>query len=213
MRHQAHESVTPADVRGTPLRRHAVRRFDGGRIYAVVTGSGWPRYWGFTHQAVLRGFAHGLTQSAELSPSVRLSRAVDEARAALISSCEELIERTVPDAGLAACSLSSGSLYLVVVGDARAYLRRGRNPTRLTPRQPSQGGLMTGKPVTTETVLDPDDLVLMGSASAFSEAAINRVSRVLEEDGHSPPTVIASLMTEPAGRAGVGAAAVAARIL
>ena len=60
--------------------------------------------------------------------------------------------------------------------------------------------------------VEPGDLVMMGSVSAFSMRAISQVVSVLAADPKTAASVIASVLTDPAGQAGVGAAAVVVRI-
>ncbi|MEZ4246943.1 MAG: hypothetical protein R3B99_01680 [Polyangiales bacterium] len=57
---------------------------------------------------------------------------------------------------------------------------------------------------------EPGDLVLAGSASAFSASAVGRVASALQNDS-VPPAVLAALLGAR-GKAGVGAVALALRI-
>lgn len=212
MRNDAYESIAPAEVRGHAIPRHGIGRYEGGRAFAVATGIGRPRGWSIARKHVLRGLGEGLASSSAISPGDRLRTAVTAAREALIDACNALVEREVPDAGLVVLLLSGGSAHVAVVGDGRVYLQRRGNPQRLTPRDQPAEGLIEGEVVVAETVLDPNDLLLIGSASAFSEAAISRVGGVLQSDANAPPAALASLLTEPARKAGVGAAALAIRI-
>ncbi|MBO6935873.1 MAG: hypothetical protein JJ863_12895 [Deltaproteobacteria bacterium] len=212
MRNDAYESIAPAEVRGHPIPRHGIGRYEGGRAFAVATGIGRPRGWSIARKHVLRGLGEGLANASSVSPAERLRTAVAAARGALIDACNALVERDVPDAGLVALLLSGGAAHVAVVGDGRVYLQRRGNPQRLTPRDQPAEGLIEGQVIVAETVLDPNDLLLIGSASAFSEAAISRVGGVLQSDAHAPPSALASLLTEPARKAGVGAAALAIRI-
>lgn len=213
MRNDAYESIAPAEVRGHPLPRHGVGRYEGGRAFAVATGIGRPRGWSLARRHVLRGLGEGLERSKSVDPGERLRLAIAAARSALVDACNALVERDVPDAGIVALLLSGGSAHVAVVGDSRVYLQRGGRPQRLTPRDQRAEGLLDGEVVGAETPLDPDDLLLVGSASAFSEAAISRVGGVLQSDAQAPPAALASLLTEPARKAGVGAAALAIRIV
>ncbi len=212
MRNDAYESIAPAEVRGHAIPRHGVARYEGGRAFAVATGIGRPRGWSIARKHVLRGLGEGLAAASSVSPAERLRSGVAAARGALIDACNALVERDVPDAGLVALLLSGGSAHVAVVGDGRVYLQRRGNPQRLTPRNQPAEGLIEGEVVVAETVLDPNDLLLIGSASAFSEAAIGRVGAVLQSDPNAAPAALASLLTEPARKAGVGAAALAIRI-
>lgn len=212
MRNDAYESIAPAEVRGHPLPRHGIGRYEGGRAFAVATGIGRPRGWSIARRHVLRGLGEGLAHSKSVSPAERLRMAITSARAALVDACNALVEREVPDAGIVALLLSGGAAHVAVVGDGRVYLHRQGRPQRLTPRDQRPEGLLDGEVIVAESALDPNDLLLLGSASAFSEAAISRVGGVLQTDAEAPPAALASLLTEPARKAGVGAAALAIRI-
>ena len=212
MRNEAYESIAPVEIRGRPIPRHGVARYEGGRAFAVATGIGRPRAWSIARKHVLAGLGEGLASASSLSPRDRLRAAVATARDTLIDACNQLVEREVPDAGLVALLLGGGAAHIAVVGGGRVYLQRRGKPQRLTPRDQPAEGLIEGEIALSEIMLDPNDLLLVGSASAFSEAAIHRIGAVLQSDASAPPAVLASLLTEPARKAGVGAAALAIRI-
>ncbi len=208
----AHVIVAPAEVRDGTIRRHAAVRLDRGKAFALSTGLGTPRLWSYATRPALLGFAKGLESGATLPPEARLQHSYQLARAELVSACNVLIERVVPDATLFGVLLHHGELFLFGVGAGRAYLHRGGRPSRLTPREDDPRGLIGADPFTARTVLEPGDLVMAGSASAFSARAVGRVASVLQDDPQAPPSVIGGLLTEPARKAGVGAAAVVLRV-
>ncbi|MDW8361934.1 MAG: hypothetical protein RMK74_06010 [Myxococcales bacterium] len=211
MRADAHVSVATADVRGHRLARDAVLRLEAGRAFVVATGLGLPRTWGWTTRAALDGFAEGLASTG--SAAERLDRAVAAARARLGRAVDALIERQLPDVAIVAVLLDSGALHAVACGAGRVYVfRRGQPPVRLTPREPEPTGLLRAQPARSSYVLEPDDLVLVGSPSAFSADAVTRLSQVLGADSAAPPAILASLLTDPAEQAGSGAASIALRV-
>jgi hypothetical protein len=212
MRTDAHISVTRADVRRGQLTRHAAARLEGGRAFAVTTGLGLPRTWAPSTEAVLEGFARGLAGAEGSEPAERLRSAVGEARAALAQRCDSLVERLLPDATLVALLLARGQLHAMSVGPGRVYLQRSGRPERLSAREESRGGLLRARPNVCSTPVDPGDLILAGSVTAFSMSAVAKAVSVLSADGSTSPAVLASLLTEPAGKAGVGAAAVVVRV-
>ena len=181
MRNDAYESIALAEVRGHRVARHGVARFDGNRAFLVSSGIGWPRSWGIAREHIVAGFGDALAGLRSQPPRERLAGAMAGARRALVDLCNGLVERTVPDASLVAVLLNGGAAHIAVVGDGRVYLLRRGSPQRLTPRDPSAEGLVDGEVVLSETVLDPADLLLVGSASAFSEAAVSRVGRGASE--------------------------------
>ena len=98
------------------------------------------------------------------------------------------------------------------MGTGRVYLHRGGQPQRLTPRDERDEGLLDGVAARCSSPISVGDIVLAGSATAFSVKAIAKLASVLEADPKTPPSVLASLLTEPAGHADVGAVAIALRI-
>lgn len=211
MKVDGHSSIVRAEVRGHELARHAVGRLAGGRGWAITCPIGWPRLWSRVADEVLAGFERGLAAGRGQPAPRRLEMAVDAARDDLAAGCEALVERMTPDATLLALLLERGELHVLSAGPARVYLHRRGRPQRLTPREDDEHGLLHASPVASETHLEPGDLVLAGSVSAFSTQAIDKVASVLDRDGDAPPSVLASLLTDPVRDAGVGAAAVVLR--
>lgn len=210
MRPEVHLSVVEAEVRGMPLARHAGVQLDRGHVFALAGGMGLPRLWGFVTRAALEGFQRGL-EGADAAAD-RLFEAVEGAHRRLTERCDTLIERITPDATLVALHVDHSHLHVISVGPGRVYLQRRGKPQRLTPRDDPNDGLLKGAPVRCSVDIHPGDLVLAGSVSAFSVKAVGKLASVLEADAKAPPSVLASLLTEPAARAGVGAAALAMRV-
>lgn len=212
MRADAHISIARAVVRDGTLTRHVAHRFDAGRAYAVATGLGMPRTWGISTSAVLAGFEHGLEENRGVEPSERLKRAISRARATLAEHCDRLVERILPDATLVALLLAETHLHVMSVGPGRVYVQRAGRPQRLTAREESNIGILRARPSMCATPVEPGDLVLAGSVTAFSMSSIAKAMSVLTADPDTSPAVLASLLTEPAAKAGVGAAAVVLRV-
>jgi len=204
--------VAPAEVREAHLRRHAVRKLDRGRAFALSTGLGPPRAWQEATGAVLAGFEEGLEGGRDAGAKERLQQAYDAARESLVTYCNSLIERAIPSATLVALVLDHEGVHVLSVGTGRVYLHRTGSPQRLTPRNASQEGLIDGTAATTVSRLEPGDLLLAGSASAFSTASVGRVASVLQSDANTPPSVLVNLLTDPARKAGVGGVALALRV-
>lgn len=210
MRPEAHLSVVDAKVRGKPIPRHVGVELERGHVFALAGGLGLPRLWGFVTSAAIEGFEQAL-EGADPAAD-RLFEAVEGAHRRLTQRCDTLIERMTPDATLVALEVDHTHLHVISVGPSRVYLQRKGKPQRLTPRDDPNEGLLGGTPVRCSVDVHPSDLVLAGSVSAFSVKAVSKLASVLEAEPKTPPTVLASLLTEPAARAGVGAAALALRI-
>ncbi len=214
MRTDAHISVAKADVRMGQLSRHVAAGFERGQVFAVTTGLGLPRTWGLSTRAVLAGWREGLEQTTNVTdPSQRLRTLTTTARAALAKACDNLVERVLPDATLVGLILAEGFVHVMSAGPGRVYVQRDGRPKRLTARDEQRGGLLKSRPAICSTPIEPGDLVLAGSVTAFSMSSIGKAIGVLVEDPNAAPSVLGNLLTEPAARAGVGAAAVVLRVL
>lgn len=212
MRSEAYISVAKTDVRLGQLTRHAARRYEAGRAFAIASGLGLPKTWSLSTSAALDGFEKGLIDSKGKPPADRLRIAVGAARDMIADRCDQLVERVLPDASIVAMVLGDGELHVMAVGSGRVYIQRAGQPQRLTAREEERGGLLRARPVVSQTPLEPGDLVLAGSVTAFSMSAVAKAMSVLSADPGTQPAVLASLLTEPANKAGVGAAAVVFRV-
>ncbi|MCA9611578.1 MAG: hypothetical protein H6721_19280 [Sandaracinus sp.] len=212
MRPEAHLSVAAAEVREAPLAKHAGEKL-GSATFAMASATGRPRLWSYANAATLRGFTRGLDSGRNLEGATLVEHAFLQARGALVEALNVLVERNVPDVALIAVHFDHHGVHVMSVGDSRAYLHRGtRTPQRMTPREGDTHGLLEGDPTYVTVAAEPGDLVLAGSASAFSASAVGRVASALQNDSRVPPAVLAALLTEPAAKAGVGAVALALRI-
>jgi hypothetical protein len=212
MRMESQTSVTRARVRGGAIRRHEVRKFEGGRAWAIAGGLGLPRLWRFGIGRTLDAVGASVEATRGSAGATRLDHALGAARMALAQACDTLIEREAPDVTLLVLMLDGPQLHVLCAGAGRVYVHRGAVPERLTPRDEPQGGLLFAEATRAQTRLEPGDLVLAGSASAFSVRGVARIAAVLEEDPRATPSVLASVLTEPAAQAGLGAAALALRV-
>ena len=130
----------------------------------------------------------------------------------LADACECLVEKQVPDVVLLALLVDAGVLHVLSAGAGRVYVQRAGTPQRLTPREDPRDGLLFAAATRSSISLEPGDLVLAGSVSAFSVRGVARLAAVLDEDAKTSPEVLVSVLTEPAALAGVGAAAIAMRV-
>lgn len=218
MRTQSHISVARSKVREGEITRHCGLRLDGGKVFLVASGLGLPRTWPYVLDAVAHGFERGLDEAHEKAGGARRARAdrlvaaADRVRRELAEACDRLVERGLPDAAFAAISVEDGELHVVSAGPCRVYLHRSGKPQRLTPREEPRDGALVARVTQCSTPLEPGDLVMAGSVSAFSMRSIAQVVTVLQDDPRTEPPILASLLTEPAAQAGVGAAAVVLRV-
>ena len=97
------------------------------------------------------------------------------------------------------------------VGSVTESIEVAANAVSLQTENATVGAVIENRRIV--ELLEPGDLVLAGSATAFSVRAIAQVVTVLSEDARTGPAVIASLLTEPAGQAGAGAAAAVVRVI
>jgi len=213
MRTDSHISVTRTTVREGEISRHGAVRLEAGRAFCVASGLGLPRTWPMATAAVIEGFELGLEDTKKgLQGAGRALHCAEKARAALAERCDQLVERALPDAAFVALLIEQGELHVVSAGPSRAYLHRKGKPQRLTPREEPAGGVLRSAVSHCHVPLEPGDLVMMGSVSAFSMRAISQVVSVLASDPKTAPSVLASVLTDPAHQAGVGAAAIVVRI-
>jgi len=214
MRVVSHISTARTKVREGELSRHLGARLDGGKAFVVTTGLGLPRTWWLANQALVRGFEFGFRDAPPgKKKGDRLIAAADRARRELADVCEQLVEHALPDAAFAAVAIEDGTLQVVSAGPCRVYLHRTGKPQRLTPRDEPREGTLRARVTQCATTLEPGDLIMAGSVSAFSRRSIAQVVTVLQDDPRTEPPILASLLTEPAAQAGVGAAAIVIRVL
>lgn len=212
MRIEAYVDVARAKIRKNAVERSVAHRLDAGRTFLVAHPLGRPRLWNHSTNAVVDGFTEALAAAPGLRGPERLRAAVGGARDRLVERCETLIERDLPDVGLLALNVDGGELHVHALGPCRAYLHRRRHTERITSRDEEPGGLLVRTATESSIWLDPGDLVLAGSLTAFSAAAVAKVASVLDQDADASPQVVAQLLTEPAEQAGAGAAVVVLRV-
>ena len=212
MRAETHVSMVRAEIGRASLSRHDAVKLEQGRIHLVATALGPPRLWTYGLRAAIEGFTQGLATSTDLGADERVGVAIEASRRRLADRCDELIERMLPDVALVVVVLDGTHLHVHATGTGRVYLHRGGTPQRLTSRDERRDGILHAAPTRCTVDLEPEDVVLAGSDSAFSVRAVGRLAAVLEADRRAPPAVLASLLTEPAGDAGVGAIALAMRM-
>lgn len=189
-------------------------RAEGGRAFIVASGLGWPRSWALSTASVIEGFDSGLDETRQRGAhgGGRALYCAERARVRLAATCEQLVERQLPDAAFVALMFEGSDVHVVSAGPVRAYLHRKGKPQRLTPREDATAGVLHSAISHCNLALEPGDLVMMGSVSAFSMRAISQVASVLEADPRTESSVIATVLTDPAGQAGVGAAAAVLRV-
>lgn len=206
MRLEAHVDIARAKLRKATVVRSIAERLDGGRSFLVAQPMGRPRLWAPSTSAVLEGFTAGISRAKDTRGTEKLRTAIGEARDRLVARCETLIERDLPDVGLVAAVLDGTELHVHALGPCRAYLHRRRRTERVTSRDEEPGGLLVRASFEAKIALEPGDLVLLGTLTAFTSTAVQRVSGVLEHDPETAAQVVAQLLTEPAEQAGTGAA-------
>lgn len=177
----------------------------------MSTGLGPPRLWQKTTSVVLDAF-EAAVETQRGGAGALLREGLAEARRALVSYCETLIERQMPDATLLAMAFEGNQVHVLSVGPGRIYRHRRGQPERLTSRDTGTDGVLRGRSHAAVHSVDPKDLVIAGSASAFSTRSVGRVAAALESNPETKPAVLVSLLIEPPRRAGLGASALALRL-
>ena len=216
MRVESHSSLQLAMVHDHALARHGVSKLDEGRAFVLTTGIGQPRTWGFTRAPLLQGFSAGLAEGESMPAKERVRHAFGVARGRLVTCCNALIEQRVPDSSLGALVLLEDTVHVISAGRVRAYLWRRGEHRRLTPdneQDPeSTSGVLRAEPTHAQVALEPRDVLMLGSTTAFSPQAVSKIASVMQADAETPVSILATLMTEPAKFSGAGAAAVVVRV-
>ncbi|MEM6957138.1 MAG: hypothetical protein AAF645_15720 [Myxococcota bacterium] len=207
----AHASICRAEVRGRPVRQCAAVTLLRGDVRFIATAIGPPRAWAYALDAVVAGFRESIATASGASPGDALEKAIVSARGRLVDACNALVERESPDAHICGLWILPRRLYIAGAGTNRVYRHRGVRPERITPRHQS-GGVLQSPLHASDVELDTGDVLLAGSESAFSTISVASVATVLQESPPPKATVLASLMTDPARKAGAGAAALAIRV-
>ncbi len=222
------QRVVPALMRDTDLYRHSTHQFANQRGFAVTTAHSLPRLWQFSTQAAARALDSAFepsppsetTKHAPMNPAhtpinpAQVETAMQQAQQTFANHCGTLIERQTPDCRLVALWIEGSLMHTVRVGSGRVYLKRGNErPQRLTPREDSLGGLLEGAPFHSTTPIEPDDIILLGSSTAFSQQSVDDVGKVLSQDAQPDLGLLARLLTRPTIQNTLGGAAITLRIL
>lgn len=201
-----------AAVGNTALRQHELFTLDGGRTLVLCSAVGMPRLWGYALDAAVSGFLGGLERPHDGRSSTRLALGLEGARAALRTRVDALIERRIPDVMLLALSMQAARLDVVSVGPCRAYLRRGGETRRLTPKDDLAAGLLGGSAAFCNEELHEGDLLLGGSRGGFVEASLSALSQLLGGQPHASAQQVVDTLNTPAVSAGLGVATFALRL-
>ena len=211
------------------LRREDLSLVDGGTVALIALAFGPPRLWGYLLDTAIDAFHDGYWQAGEVSLSTRVHHGMRAATDGVRTNVEALIDRCSADVALLALTLDEATLQVQASGPLHAYVARRRGVRRLGPRmlgvQPEESadGLLTSPATTCAEQLEPGDLVFAGSRRVCHEAALQRVSRMLERDHFSlartsarfeaeSPQAVLTLLSASAGEEGRGAATLAFRM-
>lgn len=206
-----HVEVVAETIRDRPASRCVVELREQGSVVVMAAGIGLPRLWGVVARAVVDGFTRAYDSSKEQGRA-RIDVAVAAARTNLTHTCDRLIERMTPDAGLTAVMLLGEHLHVINAGTGRVYVHREGAPKRLTNRDEAPVGLLRASPVHSSQLVSSGDLIIAGTETAFSTTAVEKLASTLEAAPQVSPTVVTNLLVDPARQAGRGAAAAALRV-
>lgn len=213
MRVDAHVGSTTTIVRGAAVLRDDALRFDGTRAFAIATALGPPRLWGSLRRVVFAAAQRSLQDGRSHDSRSRLAKCASAAREALVDYGDALLERAIPDCALTLVLFEQGQLHVHAVGNARVYLQRGAAaPSRLTPRDAPVVGLVYGQPTVCSLPVEPFDLVMMGTESAFSPDAIANVAASIATNADTDVATLTKRLLDPARSAETGGAAAVVRV-
>jgi hypothetical protein len=201
-----------AAVGKTSLRQNELFTLDGGRTLVLCSAVGMPRLWGYALDAAVAGFLAGFERPHDGRASTRMAQGVEAARSALRTRVDALIERRIPDVMLLALSMHAARLDVVSVGPCRAYLRRGGDTRRLTPKDDLARGLLGGSAAFCSEQLHEGDLLLGGSRGGFVEASLAALGQLLTASPHASAQEVVATLNTPAVSARLGVATFALRL-
>jgi hypothetical protein len=194
------------------LRQTDVRVLHDGAVFALASALGPPRLWGYALDAAFTGLAAGLERPYDGRLLTSLHQGLEAARQLLQTRVDALVERRRCDAGLVALGLDGEHLHVLCVGPVRAYLRRRDQVRRLTPRDDRAEGLLKARPTFCSERLEPGDLIVAGSLSAFCDASLQSMGVALAENRDLAPAALTQLLNKSAATERLGVSSMALRI-
>lgn len=202
----------PTGVAQGELRQSDVRSFADGRVLSLASALGPPRLWGYGLDAVFAGIAEGLERPHDGRLITQLHQAFEGARQRLRSQVDALVERHRCDVGLALLALDASSLHVLCAGPVRAYLRRLDTVRRLTPNDDRSEGLLKVPASAHTERVEPGDLVVAGSLTAFCDESLQRLGTALAHDHLLPPHTVIELLNASAAGSRRGVSSLALRV-
>ena len=211
------------------LRREDVSLVDGGAVALLALAFGPPRLWGYLLDTAFDAFHQGYWHAGEVSSSSQVHLGMRAATEAVRANVDALIDRCGADVALLALTLEENTLQVQASGPLHAYVARRKGLRRLGPRmlgvqaEERADGLLSSHGATCVEQLEAGDLVFAGSRRVCHDAALQRVTRMLERDHFSlarttarfqaaSPEAVLALLSASAGEQGHGAATLAFRM-
>ena len=204
--------MVPTQVRRGELHRDFIEQMENRGAHAIASAIGPARLWSHVGRVAVNGFAEGLTDARDAAAEEQLAHSLHLARIRVTTACERLVERTLPDITLCGLHIRDYKVNVVAAGACRVYVHRVGATKRLTPRDEITTGVLRSAALRSSMQLQPGDIVLAGTPNAFSDKAIAQLSATLDGAPITNVATLARILTEPAHRAGIGAAAVVIRI-
>jgi hypothetical protein len=204
-------AVSPAKILNGTLRQHATRVIDP-QVVLIAAALGQPRLWEYLVRGALDGFEEGFARPHDGRMSTRLHQGALVGQQALRRRVESLIERRPSDVALLALAQEDDVLHVLSAGTLSVYLYQSGTLRQVGATDDQADGLLKLTPSWTTETVAPGDLVIAGSPSAVSDAALHELHNLLVTGVAVPPRRIVERLQHAALERGAASVAVAVRI-
>jgi hypothetical protein len=197
----------PALVRGNRMFRHRALLDEQHDSSVVMVAQGPPRVWQRGLDAAVAGISASIA-AGEWSAEPLLAAAASRVRAAEAA----LVDENVIQVHALAISFEGYRATVALAGSCRAYLHRGDENRRLSPKSDAKG-LRNAYSFSTNTHdLEVGDVVVIGPSHLFSVAGVAALARVLYSHPDASPRQIAHNLISASGAEGTGGAVLVFRV-
>lgn len=204
-------AVSPAKIMNGALRQHATRVIDP-EVVLIAAALGQPRLWEYLVRGALDGFEEGFARPHDGRMSTRLHQGALVSQQVLRRRVESLIERRPSDAALLALAREDDILHVLSAGALHVHTYQSGTLREVGPTDVQTEGLLKLTPTWTTETIAPGDLVIAGSPSAVSGAALHELRSLLVTGVAVPPRRIVERLSHAALEQGVASVVVALHI-